>query len=105
MLDMRHKLTTYILKNPPDVNPAQAGTSKTERKMKRSQQKQHQNGDGDHEGDDMDLPVRMNFFDVLYGIDVLRGWYCAQLVQHLTELAVLAQSLSLRKNIKTILLI
>lgn len=56
MLDMRHKLTTYILKNPPEINPAQSGASKTGRKMKRSQQKQHQNGEGDADQDDDDLP-------------------------------------------------
>lgn len=55
MLDMRHKLTTYILKNPPETNPAKTGSSKTRRKEKSSEKKQHQNGEGDADQED-DLP-------------------------------------------------
>nr|CAG4647884.1 EOG090X05QT [Moina brachiata]SVE92994.1 EOG090X05QT [Moina brachiata] len=39
-LDMRHRLTTFILKNPPEVNPAVQGSSLTEgKKSKRTNKK------------------------------------------------------------------
>lgn len=55
-LDMRHKLTTFIVKNPPEQDLKAAGTSLTERKEKRSkrreqgQQDQSNNGGSDDAG-------------------------------------------------------
>ncbi|XP_011674971.1 eukaryotic translation initiation factor 5-like [Strongylocentrotus purpuratus] len=46
IVDLRHKLSTFIIKNPPEHDPRSVGSSKTERKGKKSQNKQ-QNGEGD----------------------------------------------------------
>lgn len=48
ILDMRHKLTTFIVKNPPEQDLKASGTSLTERKEKRSKRREqeHQNEDG-----------------------------------------------------------
>merc|ERR1712088_911264 len=54
-LDMRHKLTTFMLKNPPGTKLNDTGTSLTERKDKKSKRKQEEeesyNGgnNGNHE--------------------------------------------------------
>jgi len=53
-LDMRHKLTTYMLKNPPGTKLNDTGTSLTERKEKKSKRKEAEEADnggsnGNHE--------------------------------------------------------
>ena len=55
-LDVRHKLTAFILKNPPDVDPSRSGSRKTDRKVKRSQQKplEKRNMDLPDDGEDLD---------------------------------------------------
>lgn len=47
MVDLRHKLSTFILKNPPEHDPRISGSSKTARKDKKSSQAKQQNGEGD----------------------------------------------------------
>jgi len=48
-LDMRHKLTTFILKNPPEQNLNAQGKSLTERKDKKSKRKQEENENTENE--------------------------------------------------------
>lgn len=52
MLDMRHKLTTFILKNPPEQNIDAHGTSLTKRKDKKSQRKEQQDENENNGNDD-----------------------------------------------------
>lgn len=52
-LDMRHKLTTYILRNPPEQSLAAQGTSLTEKRDKRSVRREQNKDDKKEEnGDD-----------------------------------------------------
>jgi len=51
-LDMRHKLTTYIIRNPPEQAPNVQGTSLTGKKDKRSVRREQEQGkDGDDDDD------------------------------------------------------
>jgi len=55
-VDMRHKLTTFMIKNPPETSLNDQGTSLTQRKEKRSKRKDDDNnekngGDDDGMGD------------------------------------------------------
>jgi len=45
-LESNHKLNAYILKNPPNLNPAAQGSSLTEGKRNRRSKKQGENGEG-----------------------------------------------------------
>lgn len=53
-IDMRHKLTTYMVKNPPEQTMNEQGTSLTQRKEKRSKRKdeegENKNGSGEDDG-------------------------------------------------------
>ncbi|KAL7633842.1 UNVERIFIED_CONTAM: hypothetical protein RMT77_015798 [Armadillidium vulgare] len=56
MVDTRHKLTTFILKNPPDVKPDQQGTSLTKKKdrKKEGEKNGHKPGSSSPRGDKSD---------------------------------------------------
>lgn len=57
-LEFNHKLNTYILKNPPNMNPAVQGSSLTEgkKRTKRSKKANGDNGDGqDQDGEPIGL--------------------------------------------------
>jgi len=67
-VDMRHKLTTFMVKNPPETSLNDQGTSLTQRKEKRSKRKDgdeddNQNGDDDGFGEDEEEDVEW-FTDV-----------------------------------------
>ncbi len=49
-LDMRHRLTTFILKNPPEQNLNNTGSSLTKKQDKKSKRKQ--NGEESNNGND-----------------------------------------------------
>lgn len=53
VLDMRHKLTTFMIKNPPEQTLNAQGTSLTKRKGKKSERREEQenNGNEDNEAD------------------------------------------------------
>jgi len=61
-LDMRHKLTTYIIRNPPEQDPNVQGSTLTGKKEKKSERKRNdqdksgddKNGDDDTNGGDED---------------------------------------------------
>lgn len=47
MLESNHKLITYILKNPPNLNPATQGSSLTEGKRSKRSKKTNGETNGD----------------------------------------------------------
>lgn len=57
MLESNHKLNTYILKNPPSLNPAAQGSSLTEGKRAKRSKK---NGDNSINGDISGSPENDN---------------------------------------------
>lgn len=66
MIDMRHKLTTYIIKNPPGFDPAAAQTPSKKDKKGKKGKKDKENGDvspdaNAHDVDEPDfIPVKAN---------------------------------------------
>ena len=53
-LDMRHKLTTYIIRNPPEQSLNTQGTSLTGKKDKRSVRREQEQKNDDKNGDELD---------------------------------------------------
>ncbi|KAK9875821.1 hypothetical protein WA026_009608 [Henosepilachna vigintioctopunctata] len=61
LLESNHKLMTYILKNPPTLNPASQGSSLTEGKRSKRSKKNGDNTNGeDQDGGDVPLDTSMN---------------------------------------------
>lgn len=63
VLESNHKLITYILKNPPNLNPAVQGSSLTEgKRSKRSKRTNGEtNGDKDEDADaSVEVPAEVN---------------------------------------------
>merc|ERR1719208_666365 len=54
MIDMRHKLTTYIIKNPPGQELNAHGTSLTKRQAKKSERKKQERENGNNDDEDED---------------------------------------------------
>lgn len=61
-LESNHKLITFILKNPPNLNPAVQGSSLTEGKRSKRSKKVNgdANGDGTEEQNDGDVSINDN---------------------------------------------
>ena len=56
-LDMRHKLTTFIVKNPPEKDISSQGSSQTEKKNRKKEKEEKKKGGSDEDndwGDDAD---------------------------------------------------
>ena len=52
MIDMRHKLTTYIIKNPPGQELNAHGTSLTKRQAKKSERRKAEKENGNDDDDE-----------------------------------------------------
>lgn len=55
LLNVQHKLNTFILKNPPNVNPASQGASLTEKKRSKRSNKKGEDTNGDQSQDSSEL--------------------------------------------------
>lgn len=53
-LEVNHKVNTFILKNPPNLNPASQGASLTEGKRSKRSKKAGENGDANTSSADAD---------------------------------------------------
>nr|CAG4643191.1 EOG090X05QT [Ilyocryptus agilis] len=74
-LDMRHKLTTFILKNPPELSPLAQGASLTEgKKAKRGKKQEGQSGSpkqgSDNSENELDATGSNGFDDDDWAVDV-----------------------------------
>nr|SVE81298.1 EOG090X05QT [Daphnia magna] len=70
-LDMRHKLTTFILKNPPELSPAAQGASLTEgKKAKRGKKSDGQSGEKGSDGSENELDATNEVDEDDWAVDV-----------------------------------